>query len=218
MKRPLKVGMALASKLVANVLLGLEIRHRQYLPTVGPAILVANHNSHLDALVLMALFPLAMATQLRPVANAHYFLQQNRVLAWFAHQVLDIIPVTVTPPQIPHQTRCHHRTFLKQCAEALGKKQILILFPEGSRGQPERFSPLQGGIAHLAKHHPAVPIIPIVLTNLGKALPKGDPLLVPFVCGAKIGAPLAWQGNKSTFLQKLTDTFADLAAEASPHA
>lgn len=215
MNRLLKMGMVLVAKIVANLLLGLDIHHRQRLPTSGPAILVANHNSHLDALVLMSLFPLTMAHRLRPVANADYFLKRNRALAWFARQVLDIIPVTVPQAQTPHQTACNHRTFLKHCAESLAKQDIIILFPEGSRGQPGQLSPLQGGIAHLAKHHPTVPIIPIGLANLDKALPKGDLLPVPFVCGAAIGDPLVWQGDKSAFLHQLTDTFATLAADAS---
>ncbi|MEB3228238.1 MAG: lysophospholipid acyltransferase family protein [Synechocystis sp.] len=207
MKRVLKQGVVLATKLIAHLLLGLEIRHRERLPQAGPAILVANHNSHLDALVLMSLFPLAIAPQLRPVANADYFLHQNPCLAWFARQVLDIIPVVTADSAQKSPDPGNHRAFLQQCAEALAQGQMIILFPEGSRGKPEQLSPLQCGIAHLAKRHPAVPIIPITLTNLGKALPKGDPLLVPFVCGGVVGEPLVWNGDKSEFLNTLTAAF-----------
>lgn len=215
MKRCLKQGVVLATKIVAHLLLGLAIRHRERLPQSGPAILVANHNSHLDALVLMSLFPLAMAPQLRPVANAEYFLHQNRCLAWFARQVLDIIPVAIAVTPDSGSCPKHHRAFLAQCAEALAQGQIVILFPEGSRGHPEQLSPLQSGIAHLAKRHPSVPIIPIILTNLGKALPKGDPLLVPFVCGGVVGEPLVWNGDKLAFLDTLAVTFHTLATEFS---
>lgn len=210
----LKMGAILAAKAISGLVLGLRVRHRERLPTTGPAILVANHNSHLDALVLMALYPLAMAPSLRPVASEQYFLQQNRCLTWFARHVLDIIPIATSNAHEACQDRANRRYFLKHCAEALAQQQILILFPEGTRGQPECLSSFHGGIAHLARYHPAVPIVPIFLTNLGKALPKGDPLLVPFVCGAAIGAPLFWNGRKQAFLQTLTDTVHALSRES----
>ncbi len=214
MNRGLKMGFMLVAKAIAWLVLGLRVQQRERLPLTGPAILVANHNSHLDALVLMALYPLAMAGQLRPVASEQYFLQQNRWLAWFARHVLEIIPVAgAAPSPDAPQDCCTHRTFLKHCAEALAQAQILILFPEGSRGEPEHLSQFHSGIAHLAKHHPTVPIVPIFLTGLGKALPKGDPLLVPFVCGVAIGPSLFWNGQKRAFLQVLTAQIQALAED-----
>jgi 1-acyl-sn-glycerol-3-phosphate acyltransferase len=146
-----KRGVVLLAKAIAWGLLGLRVQHWERLPPAGPAILVANHNSHLDALVLMALYPLSMATQLRPVANERYFLRQNRYLAWLARHVLDIIPVTCATASGNGSDRGHYRTFLEQCDAALAQDQILILFPEGSRGLPEHLSSFHSGIAHLAR-------------------------------------------------------------------
>lgn len=204
------------------LVIGLRIRHRHRLPTSGPAILVANHNSHLDTLVLMSLFPLLRIHHLRPVADEQYFLEHSRALAWFSRQVLDIIPVSrspsletggsyLTPSLDPHP--CGHRAFLKNCDAALHQNQILILYPEGTRGEPERLAQFSSGIAHLAKHHPQIPLIPIFLQGLGKALPKGKCLLVPFLCHVVIGEPLYWTGNKPTFLNLLTERIQALSTE-----
>lgn len=65
---------------------------RERLPKAGPAILIANHNSHLDTLVLGALLPFRALPLLSPVASDRYFLR-NRCLAWFATHVVGILPV-----------------------------------------------------------------------------------------------------------------------------
>lgn len=214
MNRLLKVLFFLFAKVAIWIVIGLRIHHKERLPRSGPAILVANHNSHLDTLVLMSLFPLSMVRRLRPLASERYFLQQNRWLAWFSRRVLDIIPVAIeSEERNSDSNRCAHRTFLQNCGDALAQKQILILYPEGSRGEPERLSEFKSGIAHLAKRYPEVPIVPIFLHGLGKALPKGEFLLVPFLCWLYVGEPLYWNGQKQSFLQELSDRMQALSAE-----
>ncbi|WP_448562299.1 lysophospholipid acyltransferase family protein [Trichothermofontia sp.] len=194
-------------------ILGLTVRDRHYLPRDGPAIIVANHNSHLDTLVIMSLFPLSQLLQIRPLADEAYFLHQNRCLAWIARHIFEIIPVTREVREADaRQKLCIQRTFLNTCSTALSQKNILILYPEGSRGEPEILSNFKSGIAHLAKHHPHVPIVPIYLKGLGKVLPKGDLLLVPFFCQVTIGEPLYWSGAKHAFLAQLRDRFSTLTA------
>ena len=74
------------------VVIGLNIRRWDELPKRGPAIIVASHNSHLDTLVLMSLFPLQLLPKLRPVAAADHFLR-SRLLAWFTLNIIGIIPI-----------------------------------------------------------------------------------------------------------------------------
>ncbi len=187
------------------IIIGLNIRHWERLPCKGPAIIVANHNSHLDTLVLMSLFPLAQLPYLHPVAAADYFLR-NRFLAWFALNLIGILPLERTRPREGTET-------LQGIYQALDQGHILILFPEGTRGEPERLSKFKNGIARLAQTRPDVPVIPIFLHGLGKSLPKGEILLVPFFCDIFVGDALPWTGDKANYMQHLDDVMRGLAEE-----
>ncbi len=186
------------------VILGINIRHQTRLPQKGPAIIVANHNSHLDTLVLMSLFPLKQLPQLRPVAAADYFLQ-NRLVAWLSLKIIGIIPMAR-----------HIQKGVDPFAEiytVLSENNIIILFPEGTRGEPEQMSKFKNGVARLGQNVPNVPIIPIFLHGLGKALPKGEAVFVPFFCDVFVGEPLIWQNNKQAYMQNLDDAMQQLANE-----
>lgn len=196
---------ALIVRPLVLIVIGLNIRHRERIPLKGPAIVVSNHNSHLDTLVLMTLLPWPMLRQLRPVAAKDYFLR-NRVLAWFALNIMHIIP-------LEREIIDRHQDPLAACSEALQNGEILILFPEGSRGDPEQMGTFKSGIAHLAKRNPDVPIIPIFLHGLGKALPKGEAILVPFFCDVFIGEPISWSGDRTSFMTSLEQGIKTLAEE-----
>jgi len=187
------------------VMLGVNVRHRQRLPQRGPAILVANHNSHLDTLVLMALLPPKLLSQVRPVAAMEYFLR-NRVLAWFALNIIGILP-------LQRQSSAKDKDPFVEIDRALEAGSILIFFPEGTRGEPERLAGFKRGIAHLAQRHPAIPVTPVFLHGLGKALPKGESLLVPFFCDVFVGDPQVWGGNRRAYMRALEERMHELAEE-----
>ena len=131
------------------VMLGLNVRNREKLPVTGPVVLVANHNSHLDAVTLMSLFPLRMLSKLRPVAAQDYFFR-NPLLRWFALRVIGILP-------IDRHIKSKHIHPLAGINDALKRGDIVIIFPEGSRGNPEQLGSFKAGIAHIAKKNPEEP-------------------------------------------------------------
>ena len=57
--------------------LGLNIRNRDKLPKRGPCVIIANHNSHLDTLVLMSLFRGKSFSKVRPVAAGDYYMKNK---------------------------------------------------------------------------------------------------------------------------------------------
>lgn len=130
---------------------------------------------------------------------------RHRWLAWFALNIIGIIPLS-------RAARGGLDPF-KTCVEALDRGNLLLVFPEGSRGEPEVMGPFKRGVAVLAARRPQVPVIPIYLQGLGKALPKGDPVLVPFSCDVFVGEPLAPQAGQALWLETLTGRMQDLARE-----
>ena len=187
------------------IVIGLNIYDGERLPMRGPAIIAANHNSHLDTLALLALWPLSALRRVRPVAAADYFLS-NPALAWFSLNIMHILP-------IDRRRSDAHGDALADMSEALLRGEILIVFPEGSRGAPERLRQFKSGIARLAERHPDVPIVPVFLHGLGKSLPRGEFLLVPFFADVVVGEALRWRSSVADTMQAYQAAMGDLSRQ-----
>jgi 1-acyl-sn-glycerol-3-phosphate acyltransferase len=191
--------------------LGIHVRHRERLPLKGPAIIAANHNSHLDILTLLSLFPLLSVPNVQAVAASDYFFR-NRWLKWFALYLIGIVPVT----RSPGMTGRHP---LQDCFDALAAGKILIIFPEGTRSSgefSEHMAALKPGIWYLGKRFPEVPVIPIYLHGLGKSMPKGSKIPLPLFIRIAIGQPLAWIDNRDGFIGSLTERLLHLREKVFP--
>ena len=187
------------------VVFGLNIYNKERLPEDGPAIIAANHNSHLDTVTLMSLWPLIKLHRLRPVAAADYFLT-NRWLAWFSLNVMHILP-------IDRLRKDRTSDPLAEMSDCLAQGEMLLLFPEGSRGAPEQLSEFKTGVARLTERFPDAPIVPIFMHGLGKILPKGDFLPVPFFVDVVIGEPIYWRGSVEDTMQVYQHSMAALAEQ-----
>jgi 1-acyl-sn-glycerol-3-phosphate acyltransferase len=195
---------AVIVRAVILVALGLAVRHRERLPKDGPAVLAGNHNSNLDALAIMSLMPLRLLPKLRPVAAMDYFLTGG-FRSWFATNIIGIIPVK-------RGSGKEGGNPLQLAEEALDRGEILVIFPEGTRGEPETFKEFKKGIGHMAHAKPKVPVIPVFMHGLGKALPRGSLVLVPFNVVVSVGEPLYGTDTYSEFVSRLQKAMTDLAA------
>jgi 1-acyl-sn-glycerol-3-phosphate acyltransferase len=209
---------ALFARPLVYLWLGVTVRHRERLPLQGPAIIAANHNSHLDTCALLSLFPLARVANVRPAAAADYFMKGG-VLSWIAQNLIGIVPV-VRRQQRGVGSDGTREDPLDGCYRALEAGNILIIFPEGTRGEPERMQELKSGIARLAERFPQAPVVPLFMYGLGKAMPKGTFVPLPFFVDIFIGRALTWERDgregKTGFMAHLKDRFDILRKQVQP--
>ena len=191
-----KIFFALLVRPLVLMVSGVHVIGKEKLPLEGPCIIAANHNSHLDTMVLMSIFPLKNINSIRPVAAADYFMK-NKYFAWFSLNILGIIPLK----RRPSKEEGHP---LLGVQNALKNGDIVIVFPEGSRGVTEEMSTFKTGIAHLSKEFPSVPVVPVYIHGAGKALPKGEGLFVPFIIDVHVGESLFYKDeDNKAFTERL---------------
>lgn len=190
------------------LLVGLDVYGDRRMPLDGPAIIAANHNSHLDTLLLLSLFPSRCLAKVRPVAAADHFLK-TPLSSWFSRRLIGILPLVRDRPG-------RNVDVLMECKQALGQGNILLIFPEGTRGEAEKIGRLKSGIARLSEAFPDAPVIPVYLQGAGRVLPRKARIPVPFNCAIIVGEPFSWKNSRSEFMAALTAAFEALRAEAPP--
>lgn len=173
---------------------GVRYVGRDRLPPEDPILVIANHNSHLDAVALTNAFPLSRLPRVRPVAAQDYF--DRGFKAWFAARIMNVLPILrkgFTDENHP----------LKLMGDALDAGTTLILFPEGSRGEPEVMQPFKSGVARLLETRPTLRVVPCFVRGLGRALPRGDPIPMPINVEIVIGEPRSYSGSVEEILAKI---------------
>jgi 1-acyl-sn-glycerol-3-phosphate acyltransferase len=200
--------LTLVAKPLARVFTGADVCWRERLPTKGPAIVAANHASHVDTLLLLTIFPARTLGRVRPAAAADYFLK-GPVISWFSRNIIGIVPVQRTRAGTGEDV-------LAPLREALAAGDIVVIFPEGTRGDGEAMAQLKSGVARLAEAFPKAPVTPVWLQGAGRVLPKGAAIPVPMNCTVLVGEPIRWAGDKAVFMDGLRDRLEALHAEAPP--
>jgi 1-acyl-sn-glycerol-3-phosphate acyltransferase len=207
-----RVLMVLLVRPLARLLFGLQVQGREHLPRHGPAIIAANHNSHVDTLVLMCLFPSRLLARLRPVAAADHFLK-DPVTSWFSRTIVGIIPLQ---RHVDRAAAAAGTDVLAEARAALASGDILIVFPEGTRGAPEALGNFKTGVARLAEAVPEAPVIPIYLQGAGRALPRDEKLLVPVNVSVIVGEPVEPTGDRKALTDALRSAIEGLKTKAPP--
>ncbi|CAN5253247.1 lysophospholipid acyltransferase family protein [soil metagenome] len=166
-----------------KIIVGVKFDNARFLLDERQFIIVANHNSHLDTMAIMASLPSQIIHKVKPVAAADHFGKtrlKEKLSNYFINALL-----------IPRKRDKENpeKDPINKMIKALDDGFSLIIFPEGTRGEPEVQQPLKPGIGFVLTKRPQIKYVPAYLKGMGKAMPKDDNLIIPFNSSLTYGQP-----------------------------
>ncbi|GHC78122.1 MFS transporter [Pseudorhodoferax aquiterrae] len=188
---------------LSHVVYRFRVRGDVHIPLAGPAVLVCNHVSFVDAILLMAASP-------RPIR----FVMDHRifrvpVLGWL-FRLAKAIPVA---PQ--KEDAAAYAAAMAAAAQVLREGDLLGIFPEGAITRDGQLQPFKGGVAKILAQarddDMVVPVVPMALTNLWGSyfsrIEAGGAMVRPFRrgvfsrVGLNVGPALAAEAATPEVLQ-----------------
>jgi len=179
MSRAELMGLLLA--FIARLVTGTQGHWKGCPPKAEQRIYFANHQSHLDWVLIWAALPHDLRATTRPIAARDYWTS-SRFKQWLTTEVFHAVYVS--------RQRTEDQDPLEPLVQALNNGDSLVIFPEGTRsakGEPREF---KSGLFHLAEQFPGVSLIPAWIDNVQRVMPKGEVVPVPILCTVTFGAPL----------------------------
>ena len=196
-------------RIIVQVMLGHNVRNEERLPSKGPAIIVLNHRSYWDSLLLLSLLPENSVSSLNTFSTTEYF-SQKPLVAWFYQSIMGIEPLKPTSTPIANKATTNP---LQPCLEALSNDKIVILFTDEHLSELEAPSQFRDNLSQLALAYPYTPIVPVELHGLGNELPKDRTLFTPSFCDLFIGQPVFGSSHEGDFNQQLNNSMGQLNEE-----
>ncbi|WP_322106744.1 lysophospholipid acyltransferase family protein [Paraburkholderia sp. J41] len=188
---------------VIRLVVGARGRFASAPPSARQTIYFANHSSNADTLAILSALPPALRVNVRPAAARDYW-DSTPVRRFIAQRVLGAVYVT--------RQRVEGEDPLQPVRDALACGSSIIIFPEGMRNQTGQIGPFKSGLYWLSREFPDVQLVPVHLTNLLRAMPKGRMLPVPINCQVIFGAPVPGAATlgKDDFLATARDAVVQL--------
>jgi 1-acyl-sn-glycerol-3-phosphate acyltransferase len=167
----------------------LKIYGKENIPRTGGALLLANHQSYLD--------PVVIAVKLnRPVtymAKTELF-ESSRLFKWFITN-LHAFPVRRGESDI---------SAIKHAIARLHEGHILNMYPEGTRSLDGELGRILPGVVVVVRRA-QVPVIPVAIDGSFNAWPKGAKRIDSRPVRVMYGQPLKIEGLKSDQILQLID-------------
>lgn len=156
---------------LSRVVYRFKVTGDEHIPAEGPAIVVCNHVSFVDAVLLMAASP-------RPIR----FVMDHRifavpVLGWL-FRLAKAIPIAPQrdDPQV-------YEAAFAQARRVLDDGDLLGIFPEGAITKDGTLGEFKGGVMKILETNP-VPVVPLALQNLWGSffsrVERGAAMVKPF--------------------------------------
>jgi 1-acyl-sn-glycerol-3-phosphate acyltransferase len=177
--------------LVARTAFRLRVIGKEQIPQDGGVLVLSNHQSHLDPVLL----GIASPRQL-------HFLARETLFFWPLSWMIESLGA------IPISRKGTALSGLRTSLKVLKDQQPLLLFPEGTRTRDGNLQPLQPGFCLIARRSQAT-LVPVAVAGSFDALPRGSiaPRFRPIVVA--FGTPI-YPGE---VLDKDNQQLADLVTE-----
>ncbi len=187
----------LSAYVIFKIFFALTISGKEKIPRKQGAVIVSNHLSYLDPIVL----GLTSSRKINYMAKEELF--KNFLFRWV------ITKLGAFPVKRGRVDRLAYQKVL----DLVKRDEIIALFPEGTRGRGEKIGILQKGAVKLI-FKTNLPVIPIIIKGTEKALPRGRKMIKLSKIKVYIGNPLKIN-KESIFYEKLTKKMNDLFKECS---
>ena len=183
---------------VARLITGAQGHWKGCPPEALQRIYFANHQSHLDWVLIWAALPGELRARTRPIAARDYWTA-SPFKHWLTREVFNAVYVS--------RQRTDDQDPLEPLIHALQAGDSLVIFPEGTRNQTGVPQAFKSGLFHLAEAFPQVQLVPAWIDNVQRVMPKGEVVPVPILCTVTFGAPLSLQDgeDKRDFLDRARD-------------
>jgi 1-acyl-sn-glycerol-3-phosphate acyltransferase len=187
------VGLVLA--FIARLITGAQGHWLGCPPKAEQRIYFANHQSHLDWVLIWAALPRDLRARTRPIAARDYWTS-TPFKQWLTTAVFNAVYV--------NRQRTDDQDPLEPLVEALKNGDSLVIFPEGTRSNKGEPMPFKSGLYHLAQQFPEVQLVPAWIDNVQRVMPKGEVVPVPILCSVTFGAPISLppEEDKRAFLER----------------
>lgn len=189
-----------------KIIVGVKFSKAEFLLEEEQFIIVANHNSHLDTMTILASLPSKIIHKVKPVAAADHFGKtklKEKLTNFFVNTLLI---------QRKRDKENPENDPINKMIKTLDDGYSLLIFPEGTRGEPEISQPLKPGVALVLSSRPKVKYVPAYMKGMGKAMPKSDNLILPYNSTLIYGEPTSIENVESEkILSQIQRDFIDLS-------